>query len=183
MLGRKDDPWVVIETKKGNIVVHLFAQQVPTTVANFLKYVDANLFEASTFFRLLNARNQAKKPHKIQVIQGGLKSGDDRLFSPIPHESTAVSGLSHKDGTISMSRFAPGSAAGSFFICIDEQPDLDFEGERNPDGLGFAAFGQVVQGMSVVRNIWQCAEDGREYVDNEVAICRVQRYIRSHESF
>ena len=50
-----------------------------------------------------------------------------------------------------MARGAPGTATGEFFICIGDQPELDFGGRRHPDGQGFAAFGQVVQGMDVVR--------------------------------
>jgi peptidyl-prolyl cis-trans isomerase A (cyclophilin A) len=52
-----------------------------------------------------------------------------------------------------MARSKPGSAASSFFICVNDQPELDLGGRRNPDGQGFAAFGRVVQGMDVVRAI------------------------------
>ena len=52
-----------------------------------------------------------------------------------------------------MARGAPDSATSGWFICINDQPSLDFGGKRNPDGQGFAAFGRVVSGMDVVRKI------------------------------
>ena len=68
-------------------------------------------------------------------------------------ERTHKTGIRHKDGTISMARLEPNSASSEFFICLGEQPELDYGGKRNPDGQGFAAFGQVVEGMDVVRKI------------------------------
>jgi len=54
---------------------------------------------------------------------------------------------------ISMARMEPGTASSEIFICVGDQPELDFGGKRNPDGQGFAAFGKVMKGMDVVRNI------------------------------
>ena len=68
-------------------------------------------------------------------------------------ERTTETGVSHRDGTISMARDGPDTATSDFFICIGDQPELDFGGKRNPDGQGFAAFGRVVRGMDVVRQI------------------------------
>ena len=78
-----------------------------------------------------------------------------RRYEPIALERTTGTGLSHRDGTISMARFAPDSAVSDIFICIGDQPSLDFGGLRNPDGQGFAAFGQVTRGMDIVRAIQQ----------------------------
>ena len=88
------------------------------------------------------------------MIQAGVnpdkaKSG----FPPIALERTNKTGLLHKDGVISMARGMPDSATSGWFICINDQPSLDFGGMRNPDGQGFAAFGRVVSGMDVVRKI------------------------------
>ena len=68
---------------------------------------------------------------------------------------------SHKDGTISMARDGPDSAMSDFFICVGDQPELDFGGKRNPDGQGFAAFGRVVKGMDVVKKIQASKADGQ----------------------
>jgi peptidyl-prolyl cis-trans isomerase A (cyclophilin A) len=148
------NPKVSIQTELGEIVIELFAAQAPITVANFLRYVEGNRYQGATFYRTVRLDNQAQSPIKIEVIQGGLGMGEHPAkLPPIPQETTAQTGLRHRDGTVSMARLEPNSAHSEFFICIGDQPELDFGGRRNPDGQGFAAFGQVVQGMEVVRQI------------------------------
>jgi peptidyl-prolyl cis-trans isomerase A (cyclophilin A) len=66
-----------------------------------------------------------------------------------------------------MARTEPGSATSEFFICIGDQPELDFGGKRNPDGQGFAAFGRVVEGMDVVRKFSTCPMKGRYFSKGE----------------
>ena len=85
----------------------------------------------------------------------------ERDLPPIPLERTEKTGLRHKDGTVSIARTQAYTATSSFFICIGDQPSLDFGGARNPDGQGFAAFGQVVSGMDVVRKIQLSPADGQ----------------------
>jgi peptidyl-prolyl cis-trans isomerase A (cyclophilin A) len=68
-------------------------------------------------------------------------------------QRTSVTGLRHVDGALSMARGGPDSAQSSFFICVGDQPSLDFGGKRNADGQGFAVFGRVVSGMDVVKKI------------------------------
>ena len=99
--------------------------------------------------------------YKIAVIQWGTdpKHPNDTPFPPIQHEDTRTTGLKHVNGTLSMARLGPGTASSAFFICVGDQPELDFGGHRNPDGQGFAAFGQVVAGMDVVMAIYARAED------------------------
>jgi peptidyl-prolyl cis-trans isomerase A (cyclophilin A) len=72
-----------------------------------------------------------------------------------------------------MARLEPGTADCEFFICIGDQPELDFGGKRNPDGQGFAAFGKVVQGMDVVRKIQQLEDDSQMLVE-KVAIFSIK---------
>jgi len=114
--------------------------------------------------------NQPRNQVKIEVIQGGVFE-DDILdtIPPIIHESTEVTGILHTDGVISMARNAPGSASTEFFICIGDQPSLDFGGKRNPDGEGFAAFGKVVRGMEIARAI-QARPDEGQYLLEKVRI-------------
>jgi peptidyl-prolyl cis-trans isomerase A (cyclophilin A) len=91
---------------------------------------------------------------KIEVIQAGVSP--DRAkegFPAIALERTNVTGILHKNGVVSMARGGPDSATSGWFICINDQPSLDFGGNRNPDGQGFAAFGRVVSGMDVVKKI------------------------------
>ena len=78
---------------------------------------------------------------------------DEEDWAPIPLEPTSVTGLAHVDGTISMARAEPDTATSDFFLCLGDQPSLDFGGARNPDGQGFAAFGRVIIGMDVVEAI------------------------------
>ncbi len=156
-----NNPKVSIQTELGEIVLELFPAQAPITVANFLRYVDENRYQGATFYRTVRPDNQGQSPVKIEVIQGGL--GMDPHPAKLPSillETTAKTGLRHQDGTLSMARLEPDSAHSEFFICIGNQPELDFGGKRNPDGQGFAAFGQVVQGMEVVRQIQQQPSGG-----------------------
>ncbi|MBN2207015.1 MAG: peptidylprolyl isomerase [Candidatus Aminicenantes bacterium] len=166
-------PRVLIATELGTIEVEVEAVKAPVTAANFLRYVDARLYDGSTFFRVVTMRNQPQSPVKIEVIQGG-EVPDEKGFPPIAHETTAVTGLRHLDGAISMARAEPGTASCSFFICVGDQPELDFGGKRNSDGQGFAAFGRVVSGMGVVRKIHQVPSEG-QYLKTPVKILSIAR--------
>ena len=143
---------VVIETALGAIEAEIDTVHAPITAANFLRYVDRGWYSGGQFHRTVKADNQPNNAVKIEVIQAGLGPGTPS-FTAIPLERTSVTGLSHKDGTLSMARDAPDTAADEFFICIGDRVSLDFGGARNPDGQGFAAFGRVVKGMDVARKI------------------------------
>lgn len=146
---------VVMNTSAGDITLELYPEAAPVTVENFLKYVDGKHYaNKASFYRTVRMDNQAQNNIKIEVIQGGLGMEVPNLpFEPIKHETTKTTGILHKDGVISMGRLEPGTATSEFFICINDQPELDFGGERYPDGQGFAAFGKVVKGMDIVRLI------------------------------
>src|SRR5881227_3984404 len=145
---------VLIQTEKGNIEIELSAAQAPITVANFLKYVEGKFYDGGRFHRTVKSDNQPDNKIKIEVIQAGTSSGKAKEdFPAIKLERTRDTKLSHKDGIISMARDGPDTATSDFFICIGDQPELDFGGKRNPDGQGFAAFCRVVRGLDVVRKI------------------------------
>ena len=153
-MNPNNNPRILIQTQLGNIHVELFVQQAPITVQNLLRYVEEERFSQAVFHRTVHMDNQPNNVHKIEVIQGGLRDDDHPLsLPPIPHETTQQTGILHTNGTLSMARHEPGTASSDFFICIGDQPELDFEGRRNPDGQGFAAFGRVVEGMHVVHKI------------------------------
>ena len=157
-----ETPTVLIKTELGDITVDIYEKDAPITAANFLKFVDNDLFNGATFYRVVTMDNQPNNDVKIEVIQGGLGFGEsEQRFPPIEHETTVRTGIKHKDGVISMARNEPGSASSEIFICINEQPELDFGGKRNPDGQGFAAFGKVIEGMEVVRKIQQQPAEGQ----------------------
>ena len=146
-------PRVIIQTDFGNIEVEIDTVHAPLTAANFLRYVDLGFYHFGRFHRTVRADNQPDSKVKIAVVQAGLDSLRVKDFPPIKLERTNVTKLLHKDGTISMARDGPDTATSEFFICVGDQPALDYGGKRNPDGQGFAAFGRVVLGMDVVRRI------------------------------
>jgi peptidyl-prolyl cis-trans isomerase A (cyclophilin A) len=160
LLGRiaagqpQQNPVVVFETEKGAIEMEVDAVRAPISAANFLKYVDAKLYDRGTINRAVRPDNTVRHDVEIQVIQFQTDAARRReQFPPIPLERTSVTGLKHVDGTLSMARSEPDTATGSFSIVIGDQPEMDFGGRRNPDGQGFAAFGRVVRGMDVVKAI------------------------------
>jgi peptidyl-prolyl cis-trans isomerase A (cyclophilin A) len=166
---------IVIETQLGSVEAMLDSAHAPVSVANFLRYVDANLYENAIFHRTVTPGNQSGSPVRIEVIQGSLGPAHSRQrLPPIPIERTTVTGLHHRDGTLSVARAGPESGADEFFICIGDQPDLDFGGKRNPDGQGFAAFGRVTKGMDVVRRIQRSHAHGQR-LDPPVTITRITR--------
>lgn len=133
------------------MIIQLYQHKAPQTVSNFLSYVDAGDYHGGNFYRVVRHDNDNGSP-KITVIQGDVKDSNKQL-PPIKLETTDKTGIKHLDGTLSMARLGPDTATSSFFVCIGAQPSLDFGGARNSDGQGFAAFGQVIAGMDVVKKI------------------------------
>lgn len=163
---------VRMETELGVVEVELDAARAPVTVANFLKYVDGGHYDGGAFHRTVKMDNQPQNKIRIEVVQAGAVKGKE--FAPIALERTKQTGLKHVDGAISMARSGPDTATSDFFICIGDQPSLDFGGMRNPDGQGFAAFGKVVKGMDVVKKIQQAPAEGQT-LKPPVRILRVKR--------
>jgi peptidyl-prolyl cis-trans isomerase A (cyclophilin A) len=163
----------LISTDYGTIGVELYPEQAPVTVANFLRYVDQNLYNRTSFYRVCTPENEKDRKVKIEVIQGG-DVEESKQLKPIRIETTQQTGLKHHDGSLSMARDSPNSATSSFFICIGNQPELDFAGKRNPDGQGFAVFGKVTKGMGVVRKI-QKQENKGQYLIKPVQIVSIKR--------
>lgn len=171
------NPHVIIETKYGKIELELYADKAPITTAAFLSYVDSGFYENTSFYRVLNVNNQPSNAPKTEILQGGLwrtKNEKARSIPGIPHESTGKTGVKHKDGVISVARLAPGTAGSEFFICIEDQPGLDEGGENVEDKLGYAAFGKVIKGMSIVRKIYM-QNDRNQYLDPPIPIYSIRR--------
>jgi peptidyl-prolyl cis-trans isomerase A (cyclophilin A) len=165
----------LIQTEAGAIKIEVYPEKAPLTAANFLRYVDAGLYDGTSFYRVLTPDNQPDNKFKIEVIQGG-DVADSTCFPAIVHETTEATGILHLDGVISMARAEPGTATCSFFICVNDQPELDFNGRRNPDGQGFAAFGRVVAGMDTVKKI-QHMEAAGQYLKKSVKIISLRRQV------
>ncbi|MGI9626122.1 MAG: peptidylprolyl isomerase [Longimicrobiales bacterium] len=166
--GQPPDPvHLTMRTSAGVIELEVDSVRAPLSAANFLRYVDAQLYAGGTFYRSVRLDNQPDDSVRIEVVQGGMnRERREEAFPSIPLEGTASTGLAHRDGVISMARGAGANTARSaFFICIGDQPELDEGGSRHQDGLGFAAFGRVVRGMDVVRAIQAGATDGQTLVE------------------
>lgn len=173
--GGVENPRVTIKTGLGEITIEIYEKDAPITAANFLKYVDEGRYKDGCFYRIVTMDNQPNNDIKIEVIQGGLSEETrGNMLSPIKHETTDKTGILHKNGVISMARLKPGTASSEFFICVGDQPELDFEGRRNPDGQGFSAFGKVVKGMNVVKKIHQQPAEG-QMLDPRIKIFDITR--------
>lgn len=154
---------VLIQTQLGDIQVEVDTIKAPLTARNFLRYVDAGFYSGGEFHRTVKLDNQPNNKVLIEVVQAGINPKyEQQSFPPLELERTSVTGLLHKNGTISMARGAPHSATSDFFICIGDQPSLDFGGMRNPDEQGFAAFGQIRKGMEIVKKIQTSPAEGQK---------------------
>jgi len=137
---------VAIETTLGRIVVGIDRGRAPITAANFLHYIDTHRLDGETFYRAMHSAGGG-------LIQAGVRSDVRKLYPPISHEPTTKTGIHNLAGTISMARLEPGSEQGDFFILVDDIPAFDAGGPGgDPDG--FAAFGHVIEGMDVVKKIY-----------------------------
>jgi peptidyl-prolyl cis-trans isomerase A (cyclophilin A) len=170
------NPHIIINSFYGEVEVELYPEKAPKTVAAFLSYIDSGYYKNSSFYRVLSNENVPADANS-GLIQGGIYKTNPNKLSLIPgiiHESTGQTGLSHTSGTISLARTTPGSATTEFFICIGEQLQFDSSASAGGDGLGFAAFGKVVNGMDVVRKIQNTPSHGEDF-DTEIKISNIEK--------
>lgn len=145
---------VALQTTMGTITVEVDVRRAPVTATNFVRYVEQKRFDGTAFYRSLHL-DWGEQPNGL--IQAGTRSDPRRVLKPIAHEPTSQTGILHKAGTLSMARYAPGTATGDFSIMLSDLPSLDAN-PAAPDAegqAGYAAFGRVVDGMDVVRRIWE----------------------------
>ena len=138
---------VAIDTSLGRIVVALDRGRAPVTTANFLHYVDTHRFDGETFYRAMHSGTS-------NLIQGGVRSDARKLYPPIAHEPTSQTGIHNVTGAISMANAGPGTTRADFFILLSDVPGFDANGPGG-DANGFAAFGHVIEGMDVVKKIFE----------------------------
>jgi peptidyl-prolyl cis-trans isomerase A (cyclophilin A) len=168
---------VVLITPLGRIVIALETGRAPITSGNFLRYVAGKRYDGASFYRASRPKGATSDDHGL--VQGGLRNDPKKLLPPIAHESTLQTGLRHVNGTISMGRNAPGTAQADWFICLGEQTYLDADASQP----GFAAFGQVTEGLDVVKQILLLPVDPTagegsmkgEMLQNPVPITSVRR--------
>jgi peptidyl-prolyl cis-trans isomerase A (cyclophilin A) len=142
LAARAGEPRVEIDTNAGRIVIELYPARAPATVANFLDYVRGGHYDGTVFHRV----------EKGFVAQAGgytLELQEKPTRAPIPLESR--NGLTNQRGTVAMARHAaPDSARAQFYFNLADNPHLD---HPQPDGHGYAVFGRVTEGLSVLGTI------------------------------
>tara|TARA_B100001094_G_C17819405_1_gene617725 strand:- start:174 stop:638 length:465 start_codon:yes stop_codon:yes gene_type:complete len=134
----------------------LFPNRAPLTGENFLGYVDKRRCNEFHFYRVVNLKNQKNDKLKTKVIKRGL--GFNRHLDklpPIPHESYNITNNRHLNGTIPMARNELGTAKSEIFICINDQPNLNYNGKLYLDRQDFAAFISVISGMHIINFVHQ----------------------------
>jgi len=140
---------VVIHTGYGDILMRIEVERAPITARNFLRYVDQKRLDGMTFYRAVKIGDTGE----YGLLQGGIRGDPKKVLKPIPHEPTTVTGLSHINGAVSMARLAPGSATAEFFIVLGDLINLDAQPANDGDNAGYAVFGQVIDGMDVVKKL------------------------------
>lgn len=160
-----------VSTLKGDFIIETYEREAPVSSRNFQTYVENGFLNPCAIERVLTPENDTNPHCKISVVQWGIRD-PKKILPPIEHEPTSQTGLSHCDGTVSLARPPNGTGQCIFFICIGNQPSLDYGGPRYADKLGFAAFGHVVGGMDVVRAIYALAQDG-DYLSQPLPIFTV----------
>ncbi|MEP6784366.1 MAG: peptidylprolyl isomerase [Sphingomonadales bacterium] len=146
---------VALTTEVGTIVIDLDHKNAPLTTENFMRYVDQKRLDGIVFYRVMRLA-WGTQPNGL--IQAGARGDPRRVLKPVAHEPTSQTGILHKAGTISMARLAPGTATADFSILMADMPGLD-AGANPADPAGYAAFGHVVEGMDVVRKIFDLPLD------------------------
>jgi peptidyl-prolyl cis-trans isomerase A (cyclophilin A) len=171
------NPHIIIETQLGDIEVELFSDKAPKTVAAFLSYIDSGFYNNTSFYRVLKTEELPTESN-TGIIQGGMWQTNPAkkiTIAGIAHETTKQTGLTHESGTISLARLAPGTANTEFFICIGDQSPLDAGRRGTEDGQGYAAFGKVFEGMSIVRKIQGQKSHGDKF-DKKIEIRKITRF-------
>ena len=136
-----DNPRVEMDTTKGKIILELNAGQAPKTVENFLAYVDAGFYNGTIFHRVIP---------NFMIQGGGFTADMQQKKTRAPIENEADNRLRNERGTIAMARTPnPHSATAQFFINTKNNEFLNYKG-KSPQGWGYAVFGHVVEGMTVV---------------------------------
>lgn len=138
------NPMVLMETSHGDLLIELYEDKAPKTVANFLRYVDEEFYDGLIFHRVING---------FMIQGGGMNVMMKEKETHEPIENEASNGLKNEVGTLAMARTqAPHSASSQFFINVKDNAFLDFKSET-PDGWGYCVFGKVVEGMETVDKI------------------------------
>ena len=139
-------PKVLLETNVGNITLELNEKEAPVSTENFLRYVRDGFYKGTIFHRVIDG---------FMIQGGGFEPGMAQKTVGAPIQNEAKNGLKNHAGSIAMARTQdPHSATAQFFINLVDNDKLDYP---SFDGWGYAVFGEVIDGMEVVRKIGKSA--------------------------
>jgi peptidyl-prolyl cis-trans isomerase B (cyclophilin B) len=144
MAEKQTNPVVTMSTSLGEVRIELFADKAPIATQNFLDYINDNYYDGSIFHRVIPG---------FMIQGGGFDAAMNQKKTKAPIKNEAANGLRNKTGTVAMARTnVVDSATAQFFINVKDNDFLDHKNDT-PDGFGYAVFGQVLDGMDVVRRI------------------------------
>lgn len=136
---------VLMSTSMGDIKIELYDKEAPETVKNFLSYVNDKFYDGTIFHRVIPG---------FMIQGGGFTATMEQKPTKPPIKNEAGNGLKNTTGTIAMARTSvPDSATSQFFINVKDNDFLNRD--KAQDGVGYAVFGKVIEGMDVVRKIEQ----------------------------
>lgn len=159
-------PTVKVQTLFGSIIMELYPEKAPLSVAAFLKNVESGAYKNSNFYRVMKAEDLPSSVEKTELIQGGIHYSNPTLvkeLGKIALETTEQTGLHHEAGSVSLARSTEESSASEFFISLNKSPAFDFGGSSHTDKQGYAVFGKVIEGMDVVRKIHAQSSNGAAF--------------------
>ena len=163
----------IIETSIGLVEIFLDKTNAPITASYFEEQVRSKCLDKTSFFRIVSANSPSSKSGSpIEVIQAGNWVDDPTGLTKIEHESTDKTGLTHQKWSLSTARYGPGEVYSSFFICMRDEPALDFGGSRHSDKKGFSVFGRVLSGFSILEKIY-AERQAEEFQLNPIEIHRI----------
>lgn len=138
------DPVVEIKTNQGSIQIELYSDRAPTTVKNFLDYVNSGYYSGTIFHRVIPG---------FMIQGGGFDQNYTQKATRPPVKNEAGNGLKNIVGTLAMARTnEPHSASSQFFINVADNHFLNYT-EPTAQGYGYAVFGKVISGMETVNRI------------------------------
>jgi peptidyl-prolyl cis-trans isomerase A (cyclophilin A) len=149
------NPTLEMKTSQGVVVIELYADKAPKTVANFLQYVKDGFYDGTIFHRVIDG---------FMIQGGGFEPGMKEKATRAPIENEAKNGLRNETGTLSMARMNdPNSATAQFFINLVDNAPLDYS---PPYRLGYAVFGKVKQGLDIVQKIAKVPAGNVDHFEN-----------------
>ena len=141
LIASADNPKALISTSQGDIVIELFAEQAPLSVANFSRYAEEGYYDGTIFHRVIP---------RFMIQGGGFTSDHQRKSTRAPVRNEADNGLGNERGTLAMARTQdPHSATSQFFINTVNNHNLNHS-SKSPRGWGYAVFARVIEGMDTV---------------------------------